>query len=647
MADITEDRLAKLVLERWDQGSEHVENERRQYWLNLAFYQGQQWIYWDRARRQPSRIEDVVGGDTNRIRETINLIQPRTDRLVGQLTQRNLAFEVPPTSADDASTQGARKAEWVLTSEHDDRDWNEIRVAELYDALFGGVSAVSVEWVEGAKPWTSQNHGYSVENDDQSESRGVVDLREWAIPEFAIEPGARKSRTARWWCSCVALAPEFVRDYYNLSYTPKTDGTKTYSPLQRQMLSDRGISPGAELTQVFTYYERPNDKCEKGRYVVVIGGKAVISRDWPFPFDELNIETFVAKPLPGTWCGVTPLTSARSPQTAYNHLSSIILEHAKRAGNARLLIPSGSIADPTIMTDTPGEGIEYFPDQSGQGPHWMPAPEMSRYVFLQKDTIIREIDEIMHSNEVARGVAPGDRNSGLALSILAERNDTPLGVMAHNQASGWAGIATKVLKLFEKRAGDTRESVVMLDGGVPYSFSWNGAELQGQTRVTVPLESTTPQSRSALAAQYMEMATAFPQITEGVPRHQLLTVFNMPGRRSLEESVDPDAAKAQRENSLLVAGEVPIPARFDDHAVHMSVHNNFRKSRTYEFMPDELRQSVDDHIDAHQRLVEEEAVQQAQLNDAVPGLGALPQADEPVGSAVPMSPYEPQMQGEA
>lgn len=637
MADTPDERLARLVVDRWDEGSKFVENERRQYWLNLAFYQGQQWIYWDRAKRQPSRIEDVVGGDTNRIRETVNLIQPRTDRLVGQLTQRQLAFEVHPSSPDDASTEGARKAEWILRSEHDDRDWGEVRVAELYDALFGGVSAVSVEWVEGAKPWTSQNHSYSVEGDG---GQGIVELRSWAVPEFALEPGARKTRSARWWCSCVALPPEFVADHYKLGYTPKPDGTRTYSPLQRQMLADRGVSPSAELTQVLTYYERPNRKCEAGRYVVVVNGKVVQSRDWPFPFDELNLETFVAKPLPGTWTGVSPLTSARSPQVAYNHLSSIILEHAKRAGNARMLVPSGSMEDPSVLTDTPGEMVEYYPDQSGQGPHWMPAPEMSRYVFLQKDTIIREIDEIMHSNEVARGVAPGDRNSGLALSILAERNDTPLGVMAHNQASGWSGLASKVLRLVEARAGDSRESVVMLDGGVPYAFSWNGAELQGQTKVTVPLESTTPQSRSALAAQYMELSTAFPQITEGVPRHQLLTLFNMPGRRGLEESVDPDAAKAQRENSLLVAGEVPIPAPFDDHAVHMSVHNNFRKSRTYDFLPDELRQSVDDHIQAHQRLIEEEAVHQAQLNDAVPGLGALPQADDPVGSAVPLSPFE-------
>ena len=637
MADVADDRLAKLVVDRWDEGSKFVENERRQYWLNLAFYQGQQWIYWDRAKRQPTRIEDVVGGDTNRIRETVNLVQPRTDRLVGQLTQRQLGFEVHPSSADDASTHGARKAEWILRSEHDERDWGDVRVSELYDAFFGGVSAVSVEWVEGAKPWASQNHGYDVSDDGD---RGVVELRSWAITEFALEPGARKTSNARWWCSCVALPPAYVQDYYRLGYTPKADGTKTYSPLQRQMLADRGVSPTAELTQVLTYYERPNEKCAAGRYVVVVGGKVVQKRDWPFPFDELNVQTFVAKPLPGTWTGVTPLTSARSPQVAYNHLSSIILEHAKRAGNARMLIPSGSVEDPTTMTDTPGEMIEYFPDQSGIGPHWMAAPEMSRYVFLQKDTIIREIDEIMHSNEVARGVAPGDRNSGLALSILAERNDTPLGVLAHNQASGWSNLASKVLQLVQARAQDSRQSVVTLDGDVPYAFSWNGAELQGQTKVTVPLESTTPQSRSALVAQYMEMAGAFPQITEGVPRHQLLGLFNMPGRRGLEESVDPDAAKAQRENSLLVAGEVPFPAQFDDHAVHMSVHNNFRKSRTYEFMPDELRQSVDDHIQAHQRFIEEEAIAQAQLNDAVPGLAALPQADDPVGSAIPQSPFE-------
>lgn len=638
MAEQSLERTASMVLDRWKAGSDFLEHERRQYWLNLAFYQGQQWIWWDRWRRQARSLSDA-GTDTNRIRSTTNLLQSRTDRLVGQLTQRELAFEVPPSGPDDATVTGAKMAEMVLTSEHDDGDWNGTRVAEIYDALFGGVSAVSVEWQPGAQPFLSQGGQYESEVD---ESPGSVDMREWAVTEFAVEPGARRTRDARWWCSCVGLPPEQVRDHYNLGYTPEADASRAYSPLQRQLMKDRGVANLTDLVLVYTYYERPNEKCEAGRYVVVVGEKAVRFRDWPFPFQHLNVETFPAKPLPGTWTGTTMLSSARSPQTAYNHLDSIILEHAKRAGTARMLVPTGSLPDPSQMTDTPGEMIEFYPDQAGGGPRWMDAPEMSRYVFLQQEKIISQIDEIMHSNEVARGVAPGDRNSGLALSILAERNDTPLGVMAHAQAKGWERLAGMALKLFEQNASGERQALVELDGGVPYAFHWNGSQLQGQHRVHVPLESTRPDSRSALVAQYMEMSNRFPQITEGVPRAELLRLFNMPGRRALEEAVAPDAAKAQYENSLLVAGEVPFPDGFDDHAAHMAVHNSFRKSRTYRYLPDQLRQSVNDHIEAHGRLMEEEAAAQAELNDVVPGLAALPQPDAPVGSAVPPSPLDAQ-----
>ena len=631
--------LAQTVLDRWKAGSEFLEHERRQYWLNLAFYEGQQWIFWDRWRRQARSLAEI-GVETNRIRSTTNLIQSRTDRLVGQLTQRELAFEVPPSAPDDATLTGAKLAEQVVAAEHDDGDWNAVRVAEIYDALYGGVSAVSVEWQAGAQPAWSQNDQFESGVDGQA---GSVELREWAVTEFAVEPGVRRTRDARWWISCVALPPEVARDYYRLGYTPEPDASRAYSPLQRQLMKDRGVSNLTDLALVYTYYERPNEKCPEGRYVVVIGDKVVRRREWPFPFPHLNVETFTAKPMPGTWSGTTMLSSARSPQTAYNHIESIILEHAKRAGTARMLIPAGSLADPSSLTDTPGEMVEYFPDgMGGGGPRWMEAPEMSRYIFMQQDKIIGQIDEIMHSNEVARGVAPGDRNSGLALSILAERNDTPLGVMAHSQAKGWERLASMALRLFGAHASGQRQSVVTLEGGVPYAFHWNGAQLQGQHRVHVPLESTRPESRSALAAQYMELSNRFPQITEGVPRAELLRIFNMPGRRTLEEAVDPDSSKAQYENSLLVAGEVPFPDTFDNHAAHMAVHNSFRKSRTYRYLPDQLRQSVDDHVQAHQRLMEEEAAAQAELNDVVPGLGALPQADEPVGSAVPPSPLDPQ-----
>ena len=45
--------------------------------------------------------------------------------------------------------------------------------------------------------------------------------------------------------------------------------------------------------------------------------------------------------------------------------------------------------------------------------------------------------------------------------------------------------------------------------------------------------------------------------------------------------------------------------------------------------------SLSPHIVAHEQLARDQAIDQAELNAARPGAGALPQANEPAGSAVP------------
>jgi len=116
---------------------------------------------------------------------------------------------------------------------------------------------------------------------------------------------------------------------------------------------------------------------------------------------------------------------------------------------------------------------------------------------------------------------------------------------------------------------------------------------------------------------------------------------DMPGEKSFVEDINWNIAKARRENQSMSLGEVPVPAAFDDHSVHIEEHNRYRSSADYENLPEEQRQVVDMHVQAHSTLAAEEAAEQLMKQMyGDPSLAMAAQAGQPPGSMRPESPQQ-------
>jgi hypothetical protein len=625
-------KLADLVMARWQACDRSLAEERRDFWLNYAFYTGHQWIGWDKRRNVVVNFSQMAGDDASRVRITINIVRERVNQLIGRFTQRNLTFEGQPTAADDATINGARLGESILEDQRNEQGWEGVREEEVFNTLMGGTSAVALEWDSSAKAnlWTDAQT-----NDVKGE--GNVKLVPLSIAEFSLQPGSRRVPDAFWWVGCTAVPPKQAKSFYELSWLPKPDASASYSPLQRTLLTERGVDSTTDLTAVYVYYERPNKACPEGRKAVVINGKLVREGKWDFPFtDRLNIEVFHQQRLPMRWTGSTIMKDARGIQVSYNQAWSSIIEAAKLAGNILLMVPKGSFDDDSSITDEQGEIVEYEPWDNGHKPYYLAPPELPRWLTSMPDQLEAKMDGVLHTHAVSRGEAPGDRNSGLALSILAEKNDTPLGPMARGQANGWGRIGSLVLEMYAKKATAKRVSVVRSEDGVPHRMEWNGERLRGQTTVIVPLDSALPQSKVATQALLANMAAQFPALQASLTSDVLLRVMDMPGTKLLTQVADANVAFAQRENYLMAAGEPREPRPWDDHAKHFSEHNRYRNSASYDAMDETGKQIFELHMQAHQRLIEEEALKQAKLNAINPGFAGLPQANAPIGSAVPL-----------
>jgi len=148
---------------------------------------------------------------------------------------------------------------------------------------------------------------------------------------------------------------------------------------------------------------------------------------------------------------------------------------------------------------------------------------------------------------------------------------------------------------------------------------FSGSDIGGQLDVHVETENGVGRSKSAMVQLAMDL-WAQKIITD--PRH-LLRLIQMPGADFLSELLNSDARQAQRENGELATGEIVQIHAYDNHSVHITEHDNFRKGEEYRKIEEaalagdaqatKTKAAIDGHVQAHYEQVN------PQMSPQIPG----------------------------
>lgn len=618
LSDEQKEKYAQDVRERYGKAIRAIRPQLTDYWLNFAFIGGYQWLYNNPAHRT---IEELPRLD-DRVRATVNRLWPDSRIIISKLTQRDMEFEVLPNGADDASIRGAALGESILDDIRTRHGWEALRTNNAWGTWKGGTAAICVDWDPKA--------GSPVSTPDAREGgtgkaifTGDTVETALSLAEFAVEPGVRDPERARWWIKALALPPEDVQYTYGLEETPEADATNGQSEFQRKLIAD-AYSEGeqVDLTLVLTYYERPNPGCPDGKICTVVGNSLVFEGPWPFPWkDRLNLAVTYETEVESRWTGDSVVTMARPIQVLYNAAWSNITEHMKQAGNARLAMPYSSIDLVDGLTDTPAEVVPYADGMAP--PSWLSPPVMPNWWIEQPERLRAELDDLLGVHDVSRGRAPVNIESGYGLSILSEQDNTPVGKMIKSAATAWSTVASMVLELYGHNVKSKRRAVVSAPGMPAETTDWTGQDLMGQYRAFLPEDNVMPRSN---AAQF-EAAKEMVQMGLIQDIETFSAVSELPGRRQMIERMKPDVAKARRENGLMASDKVCVPAVFDDHGQHIAEHNVFRKSARWDRLSEKIQQTINDHIEAHERLAAEATARAHQQAAVDPALATIPHGD--------------------
>ena len=154
---------------------EQIRNARikqeRDWKLNVAFYRGQQWVWFNRFSGRVQTLPEPDTGDAPRyrVRLTSNQILPGVQGLLSQMTKTKPVISATPDSGNERDIRSAQMAEQLF--EH---WWRDLHLrAKLQEALLWSILGSAGYWRVTWDPFAGKSMTYLV--DPQGQPGGEVD----------------------------------------------------------------------------------------------------------------------------------------------------------------------------------------------------------------------------------------------------------------------------------------------------------------------------------------------------------------------------------------------------------------------------------------------------------------------------------------
>jgi hypothetical protein len=317
----------------------------------------------------------------------------------------------------------------------------------------------------------------------------------------------------------------------------------------------------------------------------------------------------------------------------------------------QMMYDEGSV-DPKKVSAKAGIWIPVRPGFNRPTP--VPIQPLPNYVLQELEHLQADFEDISGQHQVSRGNS-GGVTAATAINYLQERDDSYLATVFSSLEAAIEKTAKQSLALFIQYVTEERlVKTTGLDGSFDASML-SGADIASGNDIRIESGSALPTSKSArqsLITEWMKMGFLSPQ--DG------LKILDMGMLKNFYNLVKLDENHASRENLMMkrltpegiqqfqqeweqgaangdpdkvVPGQVdangaPIPLQvpavvqvhdYDNHAVHVEVHNRFRKSQSFETLDDSIKAEFQKHISMHQAALQQQQAEQMAMQAAVQG----------------------------
>lgn len=531
----------------------------RQWYLNIAFFFGKQWVTWQYSV-MPTSLGQLIEPPANRSRTriTVNRVRKIMRKELARLNKERVRGFVNPNTTDTIDVSSARAADKLVDYLTDVCDVSDVMKRVDFWMLLCG-TAFSKDYYSGSVLVGGAMGGPVIE---------AVSPFHLFVPNLD-EPDIERQP---WVMHVVVRDPEFLSKEYGV----KIDETMTLSSstVESRLMTVMGLTDqqakqkGVEVKEVWV---KPGDQTyPDGLHLIYIKGRVLQAEPYPyahreFPFTRRQyIES-------GMFYADSLINDLIPIQLEYNRTRSQIIEDKNKMAKPMLSAVEGSIS-PRKIRNVPGEIILHKPGTNPPQP--IPLVGLPNYVIEHLNMLRTEMDELASQQSQDGKQLPPGVTAATAIAYLQEDESSLVMDSIRDKEKGWQ----KVIQHFLSYVGqywDAQHMVKTVGQNQNFeAFNFSQSDLNGQTDWRVVPGSATPRSYPAQQAQIMEL------LKMGVvPAPMALNSLDLGDTDRLYEEMQVDVREADLENAKMAQGIQQPVGNFQAHLEHIQRHDFYRKGQ--------------------------------------------------------------------
>ena len=596
------------VAPTWMQQIEQAERGRKglveDWWYNMAYLAGHHYVNWSDSQ-ELVELED----DVDEIRPTHNYVLKIKRVEKAKLTRHRPRPSVIPSTTDTADYAVARTLEAYF--HHLMHQWR-------WDRLFARFTDWKVSTGTGIFKW-----GW-----DAGEPNPFCEV---VSPfDFYPDPYARTPEQMRWAADSCFMSLEQAHAKYgaldgaNLDKLDSSPRTR-YNDLQLKLLQNYNGTSDANLPGVTVYelYIKPDKRVpdmKNGKHVVFTPTHVIYEGAYPYDHAKLPYTTAYHIDRANSVWGDSILRHIREVNKEINYAEGQITYNRNLANGKYKLTGGAELEEPPNAA--PGQILKLTEDSAPNADiQWMHIPALDGAVLNEPARLREVMHDISMLHEVSQGGVPGRVESGQAIQLLQEADDSVMSESIESSNDAIADGFWQIAALY-KQFGNESTTVSVFDSlGVVEHKELKKSQLDEIPSVRFYTDSGLPASPAGRRDTIMSFFQ-YGIIQDPEEARELSGM--RPDTETLQMRSEHKRV-ADNENLLLLDPDDqkfwPVrPSPHDDHDVHIARHKKIIMERDYRDAKDDRKAAVDKHIEEHYQLREDAARTETRLQMIMQGI---------------------------
>ena len=601
----------KVIVDFVTNDFKQKQEERKPYeliWeLNMNFYVGNQYSY-----IMPSgALSDIEKNYTWENREVYNHIAPIIESRLSKLNKIKPNIEIKPSSNTDADTYKSKLAKAIISSNFAENNLSSLINTATHWSEITGTSFYKISW----------DSNILSKNEVAKKNGGDVKIS--VCSPFEIYPDSNYTQNIED-CSSVIETRAFPADEVNMEWGVNLTGEELDIFELNNTTSQSNFSGRSNYTKVLhskkhnyllliERYEKPTVKRPNGRLTIVCKDQLLYDGELPYINSRTNQRTYPfikqisIKQLSSFW-GMSVIERCIPIQRAYNSLKNRKHEFLSRLTSGVLTVEDGSVDVDSLEINgiEPGKIIVY---RNGSTPPKFLDPGTIPEDFEKEESkLLTELNNLSCISEIATNTTlPSGINSGTAISLLVEEDESRLAFTAENLKNSIREIAKQTLHLYKQFASTIRLNKLADNNGMLEIFYWTNNDISCDD-ISIDCENELDNSntyKKELLLKLLEKGI-FENKDGNISndtKEKILSELGFNNWCTFDDLNELHKKRAGKENLNLI--ELEDPLELDNHNIHIEEHVKFIISDSSNKNKDFISK-ITDHINKHKQLLKED-----------------------------------------